>query len=789
LITGLVLGLLSVVAGLGAGMYYYIRLTRDLPQISRIGDYRPKGVTEIYSEDGALLAELYEEKRYPVSFEEIPLVVRNAFLAAEDSNFYEHPGIDVISIFRAVYTNLRHKGSKKQGASTITQQVVKSLLLTREKTYTRKAKEAILAYRLEKSLTKDEILTIYLNEIFLGQTAHGVRAAARVHFKKELNELTIAEAAYMAGLPQRPSYYARPANRKAAVTRQGYVLGQMLRNNMISRQEYDQAKDQNLDIFPPESNTFHQMPYFASHVAKVLEEKLAALSPGLTATNPGGFIVETTGNLEDYKLAEKSLRKGLREVDRRRGWRGPLETLEGKEATEEFLQNQGAGLEGALEPDKIYPAVVTGLKSGGKSVGVQVGEFEGTISLAKAKWASLNLIQNKKTGRERTRTIAPRRLMKRGSVVEVSLDPQAVRDEPYTDVEGKTPFVLDQTPQLQSAFSISNALTGEIKALIGGFDYEKSVFNRATQGKLQPGSAFKPFIYLAAVDSLGYTPATIVPDSPISMRDGTGDFWTPQNYDHKFLGPITLRTALQRSRNVVSVHLLRKVGLDRGIKYAKDLGITTKIDRNMSIALGTPEVKLVELVHSYSAFAGGGYLPELMVIKKVKDRDGNVILEQFPKHKQVIDEESAFIMANMMKGVVERGTAQILKKLERPVAGKTGTTNEQMDAWFVGYTPEWVAGAWVGFDRKKTIGRWETGGKAAAPIFLYFMQEFLKEEPELDFEIPDGVIPLKVNPYTGRLVSQNDPDGFLEYFKSGTEPTYSAADLQIPGDYLASDEF
>ncbi len=784
----LVVGFFSLLVGGGVGYYYYTRLTRDLPQIERIGDYKPKGVTTILSDDGVLMAEVYEERRYPVSFEEIPALVKHAFLAAEDASFYEHPGIDVRGIIRAVYANWRG-GGKKQGASTITQQVVKSLLLTREKTFTRKAKEAILSFRLEKSLTKDEILSIYLNEIFLGQTAHGVKAAARVHFQKELEDLTIAEAAYIAALPKQPSRYTKPSNRELALGRQQYVLRQMLQNDFITEDEYQEAKDQELEIFPPESKTYHSMPYFASHAVSVLEDRLRQIDPNLSPASPGGYVVETTADSNVYRLAEKAVRRGLVEVDRRRGWRGPRKTLADDSEIDELNSKQILAIGEELKEGKLYKCVVSEVSFKNKSANCRVGYFNGEVSFAKEAWATKLLKRNKRTGKESTVKVRPLKLLKRGSVIEVSLDPKKIKEGVYTDTSKSAPFLLSQTPQVQAAFSVANALSGEVKAIIGGFDFEKSQFNRATQGELQPGSSFKPFIYLAAVERLGYTPATIVPDSPISMKDGTGEIWSPQNYDRKFIGPITLRTALQRSRNVVSVHLLKRVGVSTGIKYARDLGITTPISRNMSIALGTPEVKLIEMVRAYSTFPAGGYLPDSLIIKSIKDRDGRILYQQHPGQKKVISEESAFLMANMMKGVVERGTAQILKKLERPVAGKTGTTNDQMDAWFIGYTPEWAAGAWVGFDTKRTIGKWETGGKAAAPIFLYFMEEFLKDEPKLDFEIPDGVIPLKINAYTGRTVSDKNPDGFLEYFKIGTEPTHSAQDIELPRDYLASDEF
>lgn len=781
-IGSIIVGLLATAASLVAGMYFYIRLTRDLPKIERVSDYRPKAVTSVYADDGSLIAELFDERRYPVTFEEIPKVVQHAFLSAEDANFYNHPGIDVVSILRAMWVNLR-SSKTRQGASTITQQIVKSLLLTREKTYERKAKEAILSYRLEAALTKDEILSIYLNEIFLGAGAYGVKAAARVHFRKELENLEIAEAAYLAGLPQKPSELTRPKNRAAALGRQRYVLKQMRRNGYISEDELERELAREIVIHPPDSQTIFGAPYFASHIVRELDDVFRDnIGNALTPTNPGGFEVHTTVSLRAYDLAQRALQTTLRDLDKRRGWRG----LYRKELDAQ-VEKAWEGIESvdSIVPGELYPAVVESVNKKTGRTRVRIGELQGTLDLSKAVWARRMLSSKGKAYGSR-----PEKEISKGNVIEVGLSTKA-KEKFITKKDGSLSLqlMLEQTPEVQGAMAVQNTLTGEVKALIGGYDFKQSVFNRATQGKLQPGSSFKPFIYLAAVEELNYTPSTIVPDSPISMIAGDGTLWAPQNYDRKFLGPITLRTALQRSRNVVSVYLLRKLGVQRGIESARKLGITTPIAPNMSIALGTPEVRLVELVHAYGAFAAEGWLADQIFIRTIKDREGKLVYEKRTKQQKVIEDADAFIMANMMKGVVERGTAQRVKALGRPVAGKTGTTNDQMDAWFVGYTPEWVAGVWVGFDVKQSLGRFETGGKAAAPAFLYFMQDWLEDTEELDFTIPDGVIPVTVNLNSGRLTSSDSPGAFIEYFKSGTEPRTSASEIEIPQDYLNNDEF
>lgn len=828
----LIVFLMGLATGLTVGMYYYYRFTRDLPKLEKISDYRPNAVSSIYAVDGTLIGEAYEERRYPVPISEIPQVIKNAFLAAEDANFYQHPGIDVISIFRAAWVNFRQK-SFAQGASTITQQVVKSLLLTKEKTFERKVKEAILAYKIEEALTKDEIFSIYLNEIYLGSHAYGIKAAAKVHFHKNLSDVTIAEAAFLAALPKKPGALSRPENRADAFQRQKYVLSRMLVNKMISPAEKATAEQEQVSIYPPNNQKIFHAPYFVSHVLTLLEQ-ITVDKRNTVLSGVGGYEIHTTVDLSADDLAQRMLQRGLREIDKRRGWRGPLlelnkktiplllEKLHGVDAnTITIPENVSDDLMRAywidcstrmlvsycprsaeeLKPTEMFRALVREKK--GPVAKIQVGQFIGTVDFSKATWANKFLGKN-----ERGVGINIQQFIVPGHVIEVSLLKSEEKSVGTSEIkQGEAPpaiapaelvFELDQTPDLEGAFVVANVLTGMVQAIVGGYDFRRSVFNRATQGMRQPGSSFKPFIYLSALDNLHYTPSTIVPDSPISMIGGDGQLWSPGNFDHKFLGPIPLRTALQRSRNVVSVYLLRAMGVDRAIEAARKLGITTPIPREMSISLGTAEVTLIELVKAYGTFAAGGWLSDTLVITLIKDRDGSVVYQKRPRQEKVISEETAFIMANMMKGVVERGTATVVNKLGRPVGGKTGTTNEHMDAWFLGFTPEWVGGVWVGFDQKKMIGRMETGGKAAAPVFLYFMEEFLKDTPILDFDIPDGVVPVLVNRNSGRPTSPDDPNAFYEYFKIGTEPQGAmpqddgaSPDAEAsPGkDYLSSDEF
>lgn len=763
----LTLGVVGSCIGAGVGYYFYHRYTRDLPQIETLKDYRPKAVTSIYASDGTLIAEAYDEpcRRYPVDIKDIPIMVRHAFLAAEDADFYNHPGIDFVSILRAAYKNIVH-GKARQGASTITQQTVKSLLLTREKSIERKVKEAILSYRLERYLSKDEIFSIYLNEIFLGSAACGVKAAAKMHFHKDLNQLSIPEAAFLAALPQRPSELTNPKNRIEAINRQHYVMEQMLKKNMISQDEYNEAQKFKLRVYPYDEKTIFAAPYYSSHIINtVLPSVLQQVDRYITSGNPGGYSVYTSVDLNATSMATRALQRGLREVDKRIGWRGPLKQgvglkfdIEGKILSEaDLLENQ------------VYKAKVSKIGPESGMLTVQLGALEGTVNLKKATWAKryvkeINVLGANVIGAE------PTTLIKVGDVIEVSLEQQEAKDKENKKNNTLINLQLDQTPELESAFVLDNVYSGEVKVMLGGYDFQRSKFNRVVSALRQPGSSFKPFVYASAIESLHYTPTTIVPDSPISLVAGNGELWTPGNFDGKFLGPITLRTALQRSRNVVSVYLIQKLGIERVIEMARRFGITTEIQPNLSIALGSSEIYMNELVHAYGAFATGGLLADPLYIKEIKDRTGKIIYQQLPHAKRVMKEEDAFIMANMMKGVVERGTATVLKALGKPMAGKTGTTNDQMDAWFVGYTPEWVGGVWTGYDVKKSIGKMETGGKVSAPIMLYFMQDFLANTPALDFLAPENVVPVPIDLESGHVVSATNPNAFFEYFKTGTEP-------------------
>jgi penicillin-binding protein 1A len=792
--TLLTLGLsVGIIVGL-FGLWGYFYITRDLPKLARIEDYKPPAVTRVLARDGSLMAEFFSERRYPVKIDEVPDILRKAFLATEDAAFYSHSGIDPVSILRAVFKNVQSRDTK-QGASTITQQVVKNLLLTSERSYSRKAKEAVLAYRLERRFSKDEIFEIYLNQIFFGNSAYGIRAAARLYYHKELPEVTLAEAAYLAGLPKGPSIYSPIKNPKDAKQRQLQVLKQMLEAGFITSEQLQAAAKEEVKFYPASQRNVFASPYYVGEIRRVFADKFKGID-----LDSDGLEVTTAVDVKADKMAAAALRKGLREVDRRRGWRGPIRRISEAEYRAKFGKSIAAA---PLDYDEIYPAFVRSIAR--TATKVLVGEQVLTLDLSEAGWAKKILSND-----ESVRFGAPTDILKEGDLIEVSL----------AKGEGNAPtkVVLSQTPDVEGAVVLLDPFSGEVRAMAGGYDYGQSQFNRVTQSLRQPGSSFKPIVYLAALDKFKYTPATIVYDVPRTFRVGD-TLWTPANFDEKFLGPITLRVALEKSRNLVSADIVSRIGVDAVIQYARMLGIVSPLGRNLSLSLGAGEVTVLEMTRAYGVLAAKGLLFDSVFVVKVKDRYGNVLYdyeqEKLSKAKQVLDENSAFVLANMMKGVIESGTGYKVKELGRPVAGKTGTSNDQMDAWFIGYTPTWVCGVWVGFDQKKQIGPKETGGVVSAPIFLNFMRNFLehrsaaesgqlekeaKEEADklgvayeppkvteqLDFSIPDGVDPFWIWKANGTRAQPGVAGAFLEYFVKGTEPEEQLVSTGEEGEATAS---
>lgn len=633
---------LCVLIALGAAVGAYYHFSSDLPRIATMKDYRPALVSQVFSDRGELIGEFYIERRYPVKLSAIAPVMVNAILAAEDDRFFEHQGISPWSIVRAACNNLRSRGIR-QGGSTITQQVVKSLLLSPERSYTRKIKEAILATRIEQALSKEEILTLYLNQIYFGRGAYGIEAAARVFFGKQAEELTLVEASYLAALPKAPSYYSR---HDRARERQRYVLQRMSELGFITSEQLREALETEVQFSELKDINQTVAPHFVEFVRRELEKTY-----GADALYRDGLRIETTLNLEKQRAADAAVALGIEN----------FETRAGRTAAEKRVQ------------------------------------------------AAL-----------------------------LSIDPYS----------------------------------GNIHAMVGGRDYNESQFNRATQSRRQPGSAFKPIIYAAALDK-GYTAASIIIDSPLAFEAGSSrikEFWEPQNYDQKFLGPITFRKALTLSRNIVTVKILKDIDIGYALGYALALGLEGDYTHGLSLALGSCGVSLLNLVKAYGAFCAQGVYAEPVAITRIIDRNGVEIARNRPKLVAALSPQTAYIMTSILQSVVEEGTGKKVRALQRPCAGKTGTTNDVRDAWFIGYTPDVVTGVWVGYDDLSPLGRHETGAVAAAPIWLDYMQHVYTTEPVRPFPIPEGIVFERINPKTGFSPQTKSEPTIFECFKEGTQP-------------------
>ena len=737
----------------GAGTYFY--LIENLPKITSLKDYRPPVITTVYSDDNRKIAEFYKERRIVVPLSKMPPMLKEAFVAAEDARFYTHKGIDVFSIIRAFFKNIE-AGTIVQGGSTITQQVTKSFLLSPEKSYTRKLKEAILAYRIDKSFSKDEILFLYLNQIYLGHGAYGVEAASENYFGKSVQELNLAECAILAGLPQAPSRYSPFRHPERAKQRQIYTLNRMVAEDYITNIQATEAINQVLDIKPRRNWYIEEVPVYTEHIRRYLEKKY-----GTDTLYKEGLQVYAAVNIEMQKAARREITKGLTALDKRQGYRGPLNHLapEDIEAYSKELQDEHDAR--PLEEGQAVKGVVIGVNDNEKTVTVRMGSALGMIDIKDMRWARK---PDPEVSFYEDRVNHPGEVLRVGDVILAKIKGK-IED---TDLWSLT---LEQKPTAQAALLCLETESGQVKVMVGGRDFKESQFNRATQSRRQPGSAFKPVIYAAAVDK-GYTPATMIIDSPIVFQDTERDFtWKPKNYKEKFFGPTLLRTALAKSRNVVTIKILRDIGIDYAIDYARKLGITSKLSRDLSIALGSSGVSLLELVNAYSVFANSGYRVEPVFVTKIVDRDGNVIEEAPPVREKVMEKNTAYIMTSLLESVVKQGTGRSVRALGRPVAGKTGTTNNLFDAWFVGFTPSYVTGTWVGFDEEGSLGKYETGARAASPIWLGFMQNIMQDKPVRAFQVPEGMVFSKIDAETGLLPIPESEKTIFECFKEGSVPT------------------
>jgi penicillin-binding protein 1A len=754
------------------GVYFY--LGKNLPKIASLNDYRPPIITTVYSDDTRKIGEFFKERRIVIPLSQMSETLKQAFIAAEDARFYKHKGIDILSIIRAFFKNIE-AGTIVQGGSTITQQVTKSFFLTPERSYTRKIKEAILAYRIDKKFSKNEILFLYLNQIYLGHGAYGVEAASENYFGKSAQELNLAECAILAGLPQAPSRYSPFRNPERAKQRQIYVLNRMVEEGFITNIQATEAINKELDIKARKNWYIEEVPVYTEHIRRYIAKKY-----GDDILYKEGLKIYAAVNIEMQKIARGEIEKGLYALDKRQGYRGPIKHLLPEEI-ESFSKELQIELEKApLDEGKITQGVVIEVNNQNDTVVVRVGNTLGVIRIEDMRWARK---PDPEIAYFQARVQHPGEVLSVGDVILVKVKNKLFNTDRWW-------LDLEQVPKAQAALLCIESETGHVKVMVGGMDFRESQFNRAVQSRRQPGSAFKPIIYAAALDK-GYTPATMIIDSPIVYQDAEHDFtWKPRNYKEKFFGPTLFRDALAKSRNVVTIKILKDIGIDYAIDYAATLGITSKLNRDLSIALGSSGVSLLELVKAYSVFNNLGYLISPVFITKVEDRDGNVIEESSPVREKVIEKNTAYIMTNLLEGVVKYGTGHRLKALNRPVAGKTGTTNNLHDAWFVGYTPRYTTGTWVEFDDESSLGKGETGSRAASPIWLGFVHNILEGKPVKVFQVPEGVVFSKIDAETGLLPIPESKKTIFECFKEGSVPTeYTKApdSMTEPEQFFKSD--
>ena len=737
-----------------AGVYMLVHwASRDLPGFQKITDYRPPLVTTVYAGNGQVLGYFYHEKRFLVRLDQMSPWLPKAFLAAEDSGFYQHEGVDITAIFRAAIINLK-SGHIKQGGSTITQQIIKRLLLTSERSYERKLKEAILAYRLEHYLTKDEILTIYLNQIFLGSNAYGVEAAAREYFGKHVNQLTLAESAILAGLPQAPSRYSPNRDPELAKTRQKYVLERMFEMGWINRAQFDEALAQPLVYSSMPDISWKVGPYYLEEVRRWLIDKF-----GEDMVYEGGLHVSTPCDLDHQAAADSALKEGLLEAAKRHGWDGPLQHLNQHEF-QPFLSETAYAAED-IWPGRWIRVLVTAVTP--TQARVQFGRMQGLIPSSSVGWCRTPNIHRAPEDVPKVTDVT--KVLKPGDVVWAS-----VSDKPSPE-KGAVLFNLERLPGPEGALVSLKPDSGEVVALSGGFGFELSQFNRATQALRQPGSAFKPLVYSAAMDN-GFTPASIVLDAPIVFENvELGKLWKPENYEGIFYGPTLLRTALVKSRNLVTIRVAQKMGVRKIIERAKAMGLTADMPEDLSVALGSASVSLMNLCQAYTPFARGGSTIKPRLVLKVQSAWGEELFRSEPETREAISPQTAFIMATLMKDVVQYGTGWRAKELGRPVAGKTGTSNEERDAWFMGYTPYLLTGVWVGFDQLQPMGRLETGSRAASPIWVAYRRQVEEKFPYQDFEQPPGIVMVRIDAKNGLLAGPNTTEDLFLPFKEGTQPT------------------
>ena len=756
---------LTSVGGFLGTIWYF---SQDLPDITAIDEHRPSLVTQVYSDDKEVIGQYYLERRFLTPLEEMPRTFVNAVIAVEDARFFEHPGLDVKGIIRAFWTNLR-RGGKVEGASTITQQLARSLFLSTERTYTRKIRELILAFKIEKRLSKEKILEMYLNQIYFGHGAYGIRAAAHTFFEKPLSDLTLEESAVLAGLPKSPNNYSPFRNPELAKKRQVHVLARMEEAGFISAAEHRIAVDAPLQYRRPETEKI--APYFLESLRQYLVAK-----HGESEVYKGGLKVYTTLNVPLQYAAEAAVRQGLRALDKRQGWRGPKKRMTPEELNSliEAVKESTVDLP---KEEEIVEGVVTKVRKRG--LDVLVGSTVGSLAYEDMEWARRRL---KGPDPREDAVMLPKikGQVKKGDVLEVALK----------QVDGKkVHWVLEQTPIVEGALIAIDPRTGGIRAMVGGYDFVRSEYNRALIAHRQPGSAFKPIIYATAINK-GMGPGSLVLDAPVVYEEEeTERIWKPENYEQRFYGVISLREALIHSRNLATVRLLDQIGFKPVEELSRALGINSSMSRDLSLALGSSSMTLVELTSAYGVFANQGIRNKPYMLTAVHDQNGETLEQMLFEPEQVLTKETSYLVTNMLEDVVQHGTGQRAKVLKRSLAGKTGTTNDYTDGWFIGYTPNLALGVWVGFDDRRPLGDRESGAHSALPIWIAFMKEALEQIPMMPFEIPDDVVYVRVDPTTGLLPADGGHSGTVEIFAKGTEPKETAPQRVDPTEFYQLDTY
>lgn len=760
------LGLIAGIVALIVGMQYF---SRDLPDYSRLKDYEPPNLTRIHAGDGRLLAEYAAERRVFVPYEAIPPLVKQAFLSAEDKDFFHHAGVDFQSIARAGLTNLKGLGSDKRpiGASTITQQVARNFFLTNEVSYQRKIREMLLSFRLERVLSKERILELYLNQIFLGERSYGVAAAAQNYFDKSLIELSIGQAAYLAALPKAPNNYNPERNKEAAVARRNWIIGRMVEDGYVTPQQAEEAKKEDLVMVRRTSDEVVTAEYFAEEVRRELVAKY-----GAEAVLEGGLYVRTSLDPRLQAFSDAALRKGIENYDRQRGYRGPL--------------YKNISFADWPKPLKVIA----------KPAGAEEWELAAVVAASTAQIELITATARGVIGKEDAAwgLRGGKQILNRGDVILVQRKDAKEDKQPFA-------YALKQVPAVQGALIALDPNTGRVLAMTGGFSPKMSAFNRATQAQRQPGSSFKPFVYMAALDN-NFTPSTLVMDAPFEYSQGPGlPLWRPSNYEEgSFNGPTPLRRGMEKSLNLMTVRIANAVGVDKVAEYAEKFGVVDKMPRYLAMSLGAVETTPLRMATAYAMIVNGGKKISPSMIDMVQDRRGktiwrlnnrlctacvnlawspDMVVPDIPDPRaQIEDPRTAAQMVSILEGVVQRGTAAALKKsLSFPVAGKTGTSNDSKDVWFLGFTPDLVAAVYIGFDDPKSLGAKVTGGSTAAPIFGDFMKNAMQGRPAIPFRVPEGLRFVRVDPVTGHEVEPGTPGAIWEGFKPDTEPSVLHQDV------------